>query len=100
MGDPIFEELQRAGLMVEGLKFTSNSKQQLMVGLQNAIHTKSIGYPDGVIVNELDIFEYQFTANGVKYSAPSSFHDDCVMALSLAYQNFTLRMGTGKYSFI
>jgi hypothetical protein len=100
VGDPIFEELQRAGLMVEGLKFTSNSKQQLMVGLQNAIHTKSISYPEGVIVNELEVFEYQFTANGVKYSAPSGFHDDCVMALSLAYQNFTLRMGTGKYSFL
>jgi hypothetical protein len=100
VGDPIFEELQRAGLMVEGLKFTSNSKQQLMVGLQNAIHTKSISYPEGVIVNELDVFEYQFAAHGVKYSAPSGFHDDCVMALALAYQNFTLRMGTGKYSFI
>jgi hypothetical protein len=100
VGDPIFEELQRSGLMVEGLKFTSNSKQQLMVGLQNAIHTKSIGYPDGVIVNELDIFEYQFTANGVKYSAPSGFHDDCVMALSLSWQNWQGRMGKGKYSFI
>jgi len=100
VGDPIFEELQRAGLMVEGLKFTSNSKQQLMVGLQNAIHTKSISYPEGVIVNELEVFEYQFTANGVKYSAPSGFHDDCVMALALAYQNFTQRMGSGKYAFL
>jgi hypothetical protein len=100
VGDPIFEELQRAGLMVEGLKFTSNSKQQLMVGLQNAIHTKSIGYPEGVIVNELEVFEYQFTANGVKYSAPSGFHDDCVMALALAYQNFTQRMGSGRYAFL
>jgi hypothetical protein len=100
VGDPIFEELQRAGLMVEGLKFTNNSKQQLMVGLQNAIHTKSISYPEGVIVNELEVFEYQFTANGVKYSAPSGFHDDCVMALALAYQNFTQRMGTGRYAFL
>ena len=100
VGDPIFEELQRAGLMVEGLKFTSNSKQQLMVGLQNAIHSKSIGYPDGVIVNELDIFEYQFTANGVKYSAPSGFHDDCVMALALSWQNWQSRMGKGVYSFL
>jgi hypothetical protein len=100
VGDPIFEELQRAGLMVEGLKFTSNSKQQLMVGLQNAIHTKSISYPQGVIVNELEVFEYQFTANGVKYSAPSGFHDDCVMALALAYQNFTQRMGSGRYAFL
>jgi hypothetical protein len=100
VGDPIFEELQRAGLMVEGLKFTQNSKQQLMIGLQNAIHQKTIGYPMGVIVDELEIFEYQFTANGVKYSAPSGFHDDCVMSLALAWQNYNSRMGSGKYSFL
>lgn len=100
VGDPIFEELQREGLMVEGLKFTQNSKQQLMVGLQNAIHQKTIGYPYGVIVDELEVFEYQFTASGVKYSAPSGFHDDCVMALALALNMYTSRMGTGKYSFL
>ena len=100
VGDPIFEELQREGLMVEGLKFTQNSKQQLMVGLQNAIHQKTIGYPSGVIVDELEVFEYQFTASGVKYSAPSGFHDDCVMALALAINMYTSRMGTGKYSFL
>ena len=100
VGDPIFEELQREGLMVEGLKFTQNSKQQLMVGLQNSIHQKAISYPAGVIVDELEIFEYQFTASGVKYSAPSGFHDDCVMALALACQNYTSRMGRGSYSFL
>lgn len=100
VGDPIFEELQREGLMVEGLKFTQNSKQQLMVGLQNAIHQKTIGYPSGVIVDELEIFEYQFTASGVKYSAPSGFHDDCVMALALACNMYTSRMGRGTYSFL
>lgn len=100
VGDPIYEELQREGLMVEGLKFTQNSKQQLMIGLQNAIHQKTIAYPMGIIVDELEIFEYQFTANGVKYSAPSGFHDDCIMALSLAWQNYNSRMGSGKYSFL
>lgn len=100
VGDPIFEELQREGLMVEGLKFTQNSKQQLMVGLQNAIHQKAISYPSGIIVDELEIFEYQFTASGVRYSAPSGFHDDCVMALSLAWQNYNSRMGSGKYKLI
>ena len=100
VGDPIFEELQREGLMVEGLKFTQNSKQQLMVGLQNAIHQKTIGYPAGVIVDELEIFEYQFTASGVKYSAPSGFHDDCVMALALACNMYNSRMGRGTYSFL
>lgn len=100
VGDPIFEELQREGLMVEGLKFTQNSKQQLMVGLQNAIHQKTISYPSGVIVDELEIFEYQFTASGVKYSAPSGFHDDCVMALALACNMYNSRMGRGTYSFL
>lgn len=100
VGDPIFEELQREGLMVEGLKFTQNSKQQLMVGLQNAIHQKTIGYPSGVIVDELEIFEYQFTASGVRYSAPSGFHDDAVTALALAWNMYTSRMGRGTYSFL
>lgn len=100
VGDPIFEDLQRTGMNVQGLKFTQNSKQQLMIGLQTAIQQNKIGYPDGHIVNELEVFEYQFTANGVKYSAPSGFHDDCVMGLALAYSNFTLRMGSGKYNFL
>lgn len=100
VGDPIFEDLQRAGLMIQGLKFTQNSKQQLMVGLQTAIHTGSIGYPNGLIVNELEIFEYQYSSHGVKYSAPSGFHDDCVMALALAYHNMNFKAGSGKYSFL
>jgi len=100
VGDPIFEDLQRAGLIINGLKFTQNSKQQLMVGLQTAIQTGRIGYPTGLIVNELEVFEYQYTASGVKYSAPSGFHDDCVMALALAWHNMNFKAGSGKYNFI
>jgi len=100
VGDPIFEDLQRAGLIINGLKFTQNSKQQLMVGLQTAIQTGRIGYPTGLIVNELEVFEYQYTATGVKYSAPSGFHDDCVMALALAWHNMNFKAGSGKYNFL
>jgi len=100
VGDPIFEDLQRAGLIINGLKFTQNSKQQLMVGLQTAIQTGRIGYPTGLIVNELEVFEYQYTASGVKYSAPSGFHDDCVMALALAWHNMNFKAGSGKYNFL
>jgi hypothetical protein len=100
VGDPIFEDLQREGLQIQGLKFTQNSKQQLMIGLQTAIHTQKIGYPDGEIVRELEVFEYQYTATGVKYSAPSGFHDDCVMALALAWHNINFKAGSKKYSFI
>jgi hypothetical protein len=100
VGDPILEDLQREGVMIQGLKFTSSSKQQLMEGLQAAIHQRKIGYPDGIISQELEVFEYQYTATGVKYSAPSGFHDDAVMALALAWQNFSLKRGTGRYAFL
>jgi hypothetical protein len=100
VGDPILEDLQREGVMIQGLKFTSSSKQQLMEGLQAAIHQGKIGYPDGIISQELEIFEYQYTATGVKYSAPSGYHDDAVVALALAWQNFSLKRGTGRYAFL
>jgi phage FluMu gp28-like protein len=100
VGDPITEDLKREGIMIEGLKFTSQSKQQLMEGLATAIQQGKIGFPDGVIVKELEIFEYIFSSHGVRYSAPSGFHDDCVMALALAWSNFNLRRGSGRYSFV
>jgi len=100
VGDPIVEDLQREGRHIMGLKFTQVSKQQLMIGLQTAIQSRKIGFPEGHIVKELEIFEYQYSATGVKYSAPSGFHDDCVMALALAYQNLSQNTGSGRYSFL
>jgi len=99
VGDPILEDLLREGVNIEGLKFTSQSKQQLMEGLASAIQQAKIGFPEGVIVDELDVFEYQFTANGVRYSAPSGFHDDCVVSLALAWQNHNVKRGSGRYAF-
>lgn len=99
VGDPITEDLQRDGLDVTGFKFSQTSKQQLMEGLQAAIHQRKISFPDGVIVSELEIFEYTFTATGVRYSAPSGFHDDCVMALALATQHVKQYSQKGRYSF-
>jgi hypothetical protein len=99
VGDPILEDLLREGVNIEGLKFTSQSKQQLMEGLASAIQQGRIGFPEGVIVDELDVFEYQFTSHGVRYSAPSGFHDDTVMALALAWQNHNIKRGNGRYAF-
>jgi phage FluMu gp28-like protein len=99
VGDPILEDLIREGINIEGLKFTSQSKQQLMEGLSSAIQQGKIGYPEGVIVDELEVFEYQFTSYGVRYSAPSGFHDDTVVALALAWQNHNIKRGSGRYAF-
>lgn len=85
VGDPIVEAVQkRAPGRFEGFKFTSQSKQQLMDGLALAIQRGEIRYPRGVISAELESFEYEYTASGVKYSAPPGLHDDAVCALALA----------------
>ncbi len=99
VGDPIFEDLQREGVNVQGYKFTSTSKQQLMEGLSSAIQQRKITFPQGHITNELEVFEYQYTSFGVKYSAPQGFHDDCVMSLALAWHHYTRNSGAGRYSF-
>ncbi len=99
VGDPIFEDLVRENVPVTGFKFTSSSKQQLMEGLASAIQQRKIQFPEGPISQELDIFEYQYTATGVRYSAPSGFHDDCVMALALAWHHKSINTGSGRYSF-
>jgi len=88
VGDPIVEQLKRSGLKVEGYKFTAISKQQLMEGLAYAIQQHLMGYPQGLITQELDCFEYEYTRTGVRYSAPEGLHDDCVCALALANNGF------------
>ena len=85
VGDAIVDTLQKEGRdNFQGFKFTSTSKQQLMEGLAQAIQQKTVSYPDGVIRQELEQFEYTYTRTGVRYSAPPGFNDDTVMALALA----------------
>ena len=85
VGDPIVETLQRgSGPNFEGYKFTAPSKQKLMEGLAVAIQQGQITFPAGPIADELEVFEYEYTRGGVRYSAPDGLHDDCVMALALA----------------
>jgi hypothetical protein len=91
VGDPVLEALQKRSPTgnFEGFKFTGPSKQQLMEGLAVAIQQQQIHYPDGVIVNELETFEYVYTRAGVHYSAPEGLFDDCVCALALAWRQLS-----------
>jgi len=100
VGDSITEDLQRYFNSMFGFKYTSTSKQQLMEMLSSAIQKSEIGFPDGMIKEELDIFEYQFTSTGVRYSAPQGFHDDCVNALALALKCKNQYKNAGIYHFI
>ena len=85
VGDPILESFQKVGGNYRGYKFSSGSKQQLMEGLAVGIQQQKILFPNGIIVDELEIFEYEITRMGYKYTAPIGMHDDCVCALALAW---------------
>lgn len=87
VGDPIVEELQLALPNVEGFKFTAPSKQQIMERLASSIQQGTVRFPEGWLANELESFEYQYRASGVRYSAPEGLHDDGVCALALAVQH-------------
>ncbi len=99
VGDPIGEQIQSVR-PVELFKFTSTSKQQLMEGLAMAIQKRTITFPEGLIKDELENFEFEYTRTGVKYSAPVGLHDDCVCALALAVSKFRSAGSFGSYSFL
>lgn len=88
VGNPVVEEIQKQCMRAEGYTFTQISKQQIMEGLAYAIQNGYISILDGVMKEELESFEYEYTKSGVKYSAPSGCHDDTVCALALAYHKF------------
>lgn len=100
VGDAITEDLQKGFNHMEGFKYTSTSKQQLMELLASSIQKREVGFPGGAIKEELEIFEYVYTPTGVRYNAPQGFHDDCVNALALAIKCKQKNNMVGVYHFI
>lgn len=86
IGDPISDELRKRKINVTPYIKTSSTKQDLMLLLRSGFSDGKITHHNEVLRVELDAFEYEYTlSGGVRYSAPSGMHDDCVDALGLAY---------------
>jgi hypothetical protein len=90
VGDPVLEELQHEHGNFKGYHFSSVGKQKLMEGLAVSIQGREISFPDGPIRAELDSYEYVTMPNGVRYSAPEGYYDDCVCALALAREQLSV----------
>ncbi len=89
VGEPIYEDLVRAGCNVQPYKLTASSKASLIDALALRFERRDIVIPRPAVwpegVAELEAFEYSTTATGhVKTGAPSGTHDDTVIALALA----------------
>jgi len=87
VGDPIYDDLKRVLPDIEGFKLTPASKAALVQRLMVAVEQRKICWPADwtVLTAEMKRYEYQIMpSGGITYSAPSGYHDDCVMALALA----------------
>ena len=95
MGQPLIEQLQRAGLPVVAFTTTAASKPILIDDLTLAFERRALRIiPDPVLINELQSYEGQRMATGMRYGAPAGMHDDTVIALALAYHG-SARRGAG-----
>lgn len=88
VGDPIVEDIHKECYLAEGYHFNPSSKQRLMEGLAMGLQNGYVGVLDGVMKDELEAYEYEYTRTGVRYSAPEGVHDDTVCSLALAYSKF------------
>jgi phage FluMu gp28-like protein len=87
VGDPIVEDIARVCHQAIGINYAAGNKtkQQLMEGLAGAISGRVISVIEGVLHDELEAFEFEYSNGRVKFSAPDGCHDDCVNSLALAW---------------
>lgn len=86
MGQPNFEELQRAGVTVSGFDTTSSSKPPLIENMVLALEKEEWQFIDNPAATaELEAYERTVNPHTQrsKYSAPEGMHDDTVMARAL-----------------
>jgi hypothetical protein len=87
IGQPQLEELQRMGLILTGFITTNASKAQIIDALALAFEQDKIKIiDDQVLISELMAYQSERLPSGLlRYGAPEGMHDDCVIALALAW---------------
>jgi hypothetical protein len=81
------ELLRKANLPVREFVTTNQSKQNIIEGLMLGLESSKLKIlNEPVLLGELQAFEAtRLPGGGLRYAAPSGYHDDCVMALALAW---------------
>ena len=87
MGEPIVETLQRMSLPVYPFQTTNASKAAVIDGLALGLERGELRLlKDDVVLGELLAYQAERLPSGVmRYSCPEGGHDDCVIALALAW---------------
>jgi len=89
IGQPVIEQLERDGLRIHPFTTTNASKVQAIEALALAFERGDIRIPnDAVLVSELVAYQAERLPSGLmRYGAPPGQHDDCVMALAIAWSS-------------
>lgn len=87
IGLPMIERLQRMNMPIRAFTTSNQSKAEIIEKLSLAIEKNEIGLiRHDVLLQELIAYTQERTPGGlIKYGAPPGEHDDCVMALALAW---------------
>ncbi len=84
LGDPIYDDLRRAGLRVMPYKFTPASKDALYEHAVLLVEQMGVSmYREPVLVDEIKALQYVRAGATLKIQAPEGMHDDCPTAFSL-----------------
>jgi hypothetical protein len=103
IGDALFETLQnklKNPELLEPFVTTSNSKKDIIEGLIVANNEQKITLlPHDWLKKEFEIFTFEYNPKSrkVRYSAPSGFHDDGVMATVISYHSLKTQQLKGVY---
>ncbi len=102
VGDPVCDELQRENIRVEGYKFTSSTKKDLIENLSLMIQGGRLSIPFiPELINELKLYGYKTSPSGnLQYGAPEGYHDDAVIALALAAWQLKQTPPSGNSAFL
>ena len=87
IGQAVIEQLTRDGMRIQPFTTTNASKGQAVEALALSFERGDIRIlDDAVLVSELVAYQAERLPSGLmRYSAPSGQHDDCVMALAIAW---------------
>ena len=89
IGMPAIDEANAAGVPVMPFQMQVGSKNHIMNALAAAFEQERIAIlDDEAVINELIAYEQERLPNGLfRFSAPEGCHDDCCVALAIAWAN-------------
>jgi len=87
IGEPILEEIQNQNITnAEGIKFTTQAKEQLLTNLKLAMEQQKLAIPyNRRLIQQINQQQYTYTKTGhIQFTHPPNAQDDMLWALALA----------------